>query len=84
MQEKTDKLSQNASKLGLTPNTAKTQVMKIHSKSSNPIMNNNALEEVEAFTDLGSVVDTTRGTEANKRPDQQGKDCLTCSGRAGA
>ena len=66
MQEKTNRLSQTAIKLGLTPNTAKTQVIKIHAKTSNPIlMNSTALEEVEAFTCLGSVMDTTGGTDAD-------------------
>lgn len=50
IKEKTDRLSQAISKLGLTPNTVKTQI-KSHSMTSNPIlMNNNALEEVEEFT----------------------------------
>ena len=53
-----------AIQFGLTPNITKTQVMKIHSKTRNPIfLNSTALEEVEAFTYLGSVVDTTGGTE---------------------
>lgn len=62
MQEKTE----GATKLGLTPNTAKTEAMKIHSKTSIPIlMHSTALGEVEAFTYPGSVVDTTRGTDAD-------------------
>ena len=66
MQEKTDTLSQTAIKLGLTPNIAKTQVIQIHAKTTNPIlMNSAALEEVKSFTYLGNVVDTTGGTDAN-------------------
>ena len=66
MKENTEKLSQTAIKLGLIPNTAKTKVIKIHAKTNNPIiMNSTALEEVEAFTYLGSVVDTTGGTDAD-------------------
>ncbi len=46
-------------KLGLTPNTAKTQ-------DEDPLQNSPILtEEVEAVTCLGSVVDTTRGTDAD-------------------
>lgn len=68
MQEKTDRLSQTAIKLGLTPNTTKTQVIKIHSKNRHPIyLNSTPLKEVEAFTYLGSVVDTNGGTEADIR-----------------
>lgn len=68
MQEKSDTLSQTAIKLGLSPNTAKTQVIKIHTQTINPIlMNGTALEEVEAFTYLGSVVDTTGGTDDDIR-----------------
>lgn len=68
MQEKTDRLAQASSKLGLTPNTTKTQVIKIHSKTNNPVtLNNAALAEVESFTYLGSVVDTTGGTDVDTR-----------------
>ena len=38
MQDKTDRVSQAATKLDLTSNTAKTQVMKIHSKTNNSIL----------------------------------------------
>ena len=42
--------------------------MKIHSKTRNPIfLNSTALEEVEAFIYLGSVVDTTGGIDADIR-----------------
>ena len=41
-------------------------MIKIHAKTTTPIlMNNTALEEVESFTYLGSVVDTTGGTDAD-------------------
>ena len=60
--------------------------MKIHSKTRNPIfLNSTALEEVEAFTNLGSVVDTTGGTDADIRSRiNKARGCLTCSERSGA
>lgn len=58
-----DRLTQAATKLGLTPNTAKTQVMTIHSKTSNPILMHSTALKVETFTYLGSVVDITGGAE---------------------
>ena len=66
MQDKTDRLTQAAEKLRLTPNTSKTQVMKINPRSSTPILiHGTPLKEVEAFTYLGSVMDTTGGTDAD-------------------
>ena len=42
--------------------------MKIHSKTRNHVFfNSTALEEVEAFTCLGSVADTIEGTDADIR-----------------
>lgn len=64
MQEKADRLLQTATKFGLTSNTTKTQVIKIHSRTRNPFFfNSTAPEGVEAFAYLSSVLDTTGGTE---------------------
>lgn len=60
--------TQTAIKLGLTPSTSKTWVMKIHSKTSSPIlMNTAALKEMEAFMYRGGFADTTGGTDADTR-----------------
>ena len=68
MQEKTDRLSQAATKLGLTPSTAEDPLQ----HTSNPIlMHSTALEEVQTFTYPAGAVDTTGGTDADiKRQDQ--------------
>lgn len=60
--------TKTAIKLGLTPSTSKTRVIKIHSKTSNPIlMNSTALKEIEAFMYRGGFADTTGGTDADTR-----------------
>ena len=66
MQNKTSILEERSRKAGLLINTAKIKVMKINSGSSRKIRVNDAdIEEVESFTYLGSVVDTSGGSDAD-------------------
>jgi hypothetical protein len=64
MQEKTNALERNAEKLGLKVNVSKTKVMRVNEKQDSAVtLNSVALEEVNHFTYLGSVVSKTGGTE---------------------
>ena len=64
MQEKTSQLEVEASKIGLRVNAGKTKLMRINSTNSNSItLSSGEIEEVTSFTYLGSIVDTTGGTE---------------------
>ena len=66
MQNKTSILEERSRKTGLLINTAKNKVMKINSGSGRNIRVNAAdIEEVESFTYLGSVVDTSGGSDAD-------------------
>ena len=64
MQDKTSKIAENSSKVGLHINVAKTKLMKLNAKSTNAIkIGDSTIEEVDKFTYLGSVVTPTGGTE---------------------
>ena len=64
MQQKTDRLTEEAAKTGLKVNKEKTEVMKINAKQNNPIMlEGHNLKEVTSFTYLGSVISTTGGAD---------------------
>lgn len=57
MQEKSGKLEETAALLGLKINSSKNKVLRINSKNSTPItMDQNALEDVNSFTYLGSII----------------------------
>ena len=64
MQGKTTALQTTASKIGLKINTEKTKVMRINTSRTEPIrLGDNEIEDVTSFTYLGSIVDTTGGTD---------------------
>ena len=64
MQDKTSTLESIASSIGLRINREKTKVMRINTNSIEPIvLQDGELEEVTEFTYLGSVVDTSGGTD---------------------
>ena len=66
MQEKTNIVSAISTRLGLTIHRGKSKVLKINTDSITPItLEGEALEEVESFTYLGSVVDKLGGTDAD-------------------
>ena len=64
MQNKTTILEERSRRAGLVINTAKTKVLKINSGSNRKIRVNDE-EEEDSFTYLGSVVDTSGGTDAD-------------------
>ena len=66
MQEKTTELASASLQVGLKIHTGKTKILKVNNRSNEPItLWNNPLEEVEAFTYLGSIVDKQGGTAAD-------------------
>lgn len=68
MQDKTNTVSVNSSRLGLTIHQGKSKVLKINTDSVTPItLEGESLEEVESFTYLGSIVDKLGGTDSNTK-----------------
>ena len=66
MQVKTTVLADTSTKIGLKIHKGKTKILKINTTSEDPVMLfGNGLEEVEAFTYLGSVLDKQGGTDAD-------------------
>ena len=64
MQEKTDRLTETAQKLGLKVNTSKTKLMKMNHKSDDPVtINNSDVDEVNEFTYLGNKIATDGDSE---------------------
>ena len=66
MQEKTSDVAENSAKLGLNIHRGKSKVLKVNAGSTTPIMlEGRALDEIETFTYLGSIVDKLGGTDAD-------------------
>ena len=66
MQNKTNELATISSQVGLKINEGKTKILKINTDRNDPVtLQGNALEEVETFTYLGSIVDRQGGTDAD-------------------
>lgn len=60
IQQKTELLSATANKIGFQVNTKKTQVVRVKTTNSNPVLiNSKSIEDVEEFTFLSSKVTTT-------------------------
>nr|KAG5689914.1 hypothetical protein BaRGS_015602 [Batillaria attramentaria]KAG5690403.1 hypothetical protein BaRGS_002360 [Batillaria attramentaria] len=64
MQEKTSMVAENSARLVPNIHKGKTKVLKINAAA---MLESEALEEVENFTYLGSIVDTQGGTDAGVR-----------------
>ncbi|KAI8746576.1 hypothetical protein BgiBS90_033343, partial [Biomphalaria glabrata] len=63
MQEKISIVAENSTRVGLT--RGKSKVFKIKASNNTPItVQGEALEEVESFTYLGSILDNHGGTDA--------------------
>lgn len=68
MQEKTSTIAENSARIGLKIHRGKSKVLKVNTSSTTPIiLEDTALEEVENFTYLGSIVDKQGGTDADVR-----------------
>jgi hypothetical protein len=66
MQEKTNNVAATSAQVGLKIHRGKTKILKINTDKQIPVtLDDEALEEVEAFTYLGSVIDKQGGTEAD-------------------
>ena len=66
MQEKTSAVGDASARLGLKIHKGKSNVLKDNTVTDTPITpEGEAPDEMESFTYLGSIVDDTRGTEAN-------------------
>lgn len=66
MQEKTNHVASTSAQVGLNIHKDKTKILKINAANNNPItLDSKVLEEVEAFTYLGSVIDKQGGTDAD-------------------
>ncbi|KAL3881446.1 hypothetical protein ACJMK2_027888 [Sinanodonta woodiana] len=66
MQEKTSIVADNSASLGLHINRRKSKVFKTNASSNTPItVEGDALEEVDSFTYLGSILDKQGGTDAD-------------------
>uniref|UniRef100_A0AAV2JSU2 Reverse transcriptase domain-containing protein n=1 Tax=Knipowitschia caucasica TaxID=637954 RepID=A0AAV2JSU2_KNICA len=68
MQEKTSRVANNSARLGLHINRGKSKVFKINASNNTPItVQGEALEEVDSFTYLGSILDKYGGTDEDVR-----------------
>ena len=68
MQAKTTELAAASAQVGLKIHEGKTKILKINTEGENPItLHGSELEEVEAFTYLGSIIDKQGGTDADFR-----------------
>ena len=64
MQQKTERLQEKSSQLGLKINVGKTKVMKVNSRSSGPIsLESGTVEEVQDFIYIGSNISTNGGAD---------------------
>ena len=68
MQDKTTELAATSSQVGLKIHEGKTKILKINTASEDPVtLRGSELEEVEAFTYLGSIINRQGGTDADVR-----------------
>ena len=66
MQEKTNIVAATSASMGLNIHKGKSKILKVNATSTSPIMlEGEALEEVDSFVYLGSVVDKQGGTDAD-------------------
>ena len=65
MQEKTNIVAANSTRLGLNVHKGKTKLLKVNSNNTSPIiLNGEALEDIDHFTYLGSIINKKGGTDA--------------------
>ena len=65
-QEKTNIVADTSARIGLNIHKGKSKVLRVNATNTSPIMlEDTALEEVESFVYLGSIVDKQGGTDAD-------------------
>ena len=68
MQDKTNILAKTSASLGLNIHRGKTKLLKVNTGNTPAVtLNDEAIEEVDNFTYLGSIVDKQGGTDADVR-----------------
>ncbi len=68
MQDKTTRLADISSQVGLAIHKQKTKIMRLNATREEPVLlAGTPLEEVESFTYLGSIIDKKGGTDADVR-----------------
>ena len=68
MQEKTAKLAVISAQVGLNIHKGKTKILKVSTTREDPIiLQGSKLEEVQAFSHLGSIIDKNGGTASDVR-----------------
>ena len=67
MQDKTDTVSYNSTRIGFHIYPTKTKVLRINATNTNQVILGGEDLEVESFTYLGSNVDKSGGTDADVR-----------------
>ncbi|XP_045171092.2 uncharacterized protein LOC123533508 [Mercenaria mercenaria] len=64
MQQKTEKLKENASSIGLKINSRKTKVMRLNARIQTPVkIDQTNIEDVETFTYLGGIITSKEGSD---------------------
>ena len=73
-------MAENGKKDGSEHPPGKSNVVKVNTVCTTPMkLEGKALEEVESFTYLGSIVEKQRGTSADKRSESVRPGQLSCS-----
>ncbi|KAH3718505.1 hypothetical protein DPMN_061310 [Dreissena polymorpha] len=66
MQDKKNMVADNSARLGLTINRGKRMVFRTNASNNTPItVQGEALEEVDSFTYIGSILDNQGGMDAD-------------------
>ncbi|MCP4238259.1 MAG: hypothetical protein GY770_32620, partial [Aestuariibacter sp.] len=66
MQAKTDIMAEKSAQIGLRINRGKTKILRVNNQSNEPInVYGEPIDEVNLFIYLGSIVDTSGGTDAD-------------------
>ena len=69
MQKMLERLGKESTKTGLKINVKKTKETRNAMTNKEPVyIHNKIIERVTQFTNLGSIIDSTGGTEANIKP----------------
>lgn len=68
MQEMTTSVADTSAQIGLNIHKGKSKILKINTTTTNPILlDRESLEEVDAFTYLGSIIDRQGGSDMDAK-----------------